>query len=667
MKHSTETANNAVNGDNLRSNTFGRIEKALYGLVCCLSCMVILAASGGCDIGTPYAGGGISNLLQSAPALEEFDENNNYIPYKQTGEMNIPRYLHGGMTHSGGLAYVFGGSDERGLSALDSVEFYDQSTLDEDSPVVESETGVWIDTDIEGNPIAMIEGPRILHTVTELTNGEFIIIGGTDNMSQGAPKAQAEKFDPNTRQSTPIEDPMELPRFRHKVTRLPNGELLITGGQIQVDVVIAIPGQGGQGGGPIDQQEPRFPSTNIVEVFSPNSNEFDILMSRSSAAGEATMAGARGRSGHAVARLAGIDKIYQGGDDIYLLAGGMETLSAVSGFAPGDKFPGAVGRGEADGKTSIEVYDPGVGAFILISSVKLNTPRINTPYAVNLGQFNDWTPDGVQGMGNAILITHGNSDGTCPETPLLDQVFIAYFQAGGGPAGGLRFFEAKDDQYLTQIQHMEYSAGAPLRGDQVARCGTNPVAMPRKVDDAMYPETERQAWVFSLAGSDIFNTPNGCVENLSSSAMLAGCVFDPFFNVGLALGANGSPTDLGSQRRRTGLGGHLGIVGAWFTIDSAVGRTVLDPLADPQLEVFVGTMDFWGSSPPTRWAQNRGRERTYVTCLKIGGVNGIVGDYDDRILLAGGGRSYAAAGGEPASPSAEIFLPPGVSQFNNED
>ena len=662
MKHSTETANNAVNGDNLRSNTFGRIEKALYGLVCCLSCMVILAASGGCDIGTPYAGGGIAGLLQSAPALDEFDENNNYIPYKQTGEMNIPRYLHGGMTHSGGLAYVFGGSDERGLSALDSIEFYDQSTLDEDSPVVESETGVWIDTDIEGNPIAMIEGSRILHTVTELTNGEFIIIGGTDNMGQATPKAQAEKFDPNTRQSTPIVEPMQRPRFRHKVTRLPNGELLITGGQIQVDVTIAVPGGGGQGGGVVDQQEPRFPSTNIVEVFSPNSNEFDILMSRSSAAGAATMAGARGRSGHAVARIAGIDQIYQGGDDIYLLAGGMETLSAASGFAPGDKFPGAVGRGEADGKTSIEVYDPGLGAFILISSVKLNTPRVNTPYAVNLGQFNDYTPDGVQGMGNAILITHGNSDGNCPETPLLDQVFIAYFQPGGGPANGLRFFEAKDDQYLTQIQHMEYSAGPPLRGDQVARCGTNPVAMPRKVDDAIHPLTEKQARIFSLAGSDIFVTPTGCAENLSSNAMLAGCVFDPFFNVGLALTNNGSPTDLGRERDRTGQVNYLGLVGAWFTIDSAVGRTVLDPLT----ENFVGTMDFWGNSPPTRWAQNRGRERTYVTCLKIGGVNGIVGDYDDRILLAGGGRSYGAAGGEPTSPSAEIFLPPGVSEFNDD-
>ncbi len=651
MKHSTETANNAVNGDNLRSNKSGRIEKALYGLVCCLSCIVILAASGGCDLGTPQAGGGISNLLQSAPALEEFDENNNYVPYKQTGEMNMPRYLHAGMTHSGGLAFVFGGSDERGLSALDSIEFYDQSTLDEDSPVVESETGVWIDTDIEGNPIAMIEGARILHTVTELTNGEFIIIGGTDNMSQGIPKSLAEKFDPNTRQSTAIEDPMELPRFRHKVTRLPNGELLVTGGQIQVDVTIEVPGQGQQGGGVVDQQEPRFPSTNVVEVFSPNSNEFDILMSRSSAAVPATLAGARGRAGHAVCRIAGIDLTYQGGDDLYILAGGMETLSAVSGFAPGEKFPGAVGRGEADGKTSIEVYDPGLGAFILISSVKLNTPRVNTPYAVNLGQFNDFTPDGVRGMGNAILVTHGNSDGTCPETPLLDQVFIAYFQAGGGPANGLRFFEAKDEQYLTQIQHMEYPGlEAPARGEQVARAGTNPVAMPRKIEDAIHPLTEKQAWVFSLAGADIFNTPNGCAENLSSSAMLAGCVFDPFFNVGLALTNNANPTDLGRERDRTGQVNYLGIIGAWFTIDSDVARS----------------MDSWGTSPQTRWPENRGFARTYVTCLKVGGVNGILGDYDDRILLAGGGRSYGAAGGEPTSPSAEIFLPPGVSDYNEE-
>ena len=646
MKHSTETGNNAVNGDTLRSKTFGRIEKALYGLVCCLCCLVILTASGGCDIGTPY-GGGIANLLQSAPPLEEFDENNNYIPYKQTAEMKIPRYLHQGASHSGGLAFVFGGSDERGLSSLDSIEFFDQSTFDQDAPVVESEAGVWIDSDIEGDPITMVEGPRVLHTITELPNGKFIIIGGTESLTNGIIKSRAEMFDPNTRQSEVIEDEMNFPRFRHRASRLPNGELLITGGQIQVDVTIEGPG-GNQGGG-VDQQVPRYPSTQDVEVFSPNSGEFELLMTRTSNPSPSTLASQRGRSDHTISRIAGPDNVYEGGDDMYVLTGGMETLSAVSGFAPESKYPGTVGRGEGDGKTSIEVFDPGSSIFILISSVKLDSPRVNSPYAVNLGQYNDYTPDGVQGMGNSLLITHGNGDANCPTTPLVDQVFIASFTSGAGPARGIRFFESREDQYLTHIQHMEYPGPtAPARGDQVSRCATNPVAMPRRYEDAIHPLLEKQIWVFSLAGVDIFPVPGGCVYNHSSTAMLAGCVFDPFFNVAIALSANDIPTNLG-RVRQSNPQNYLGIVGTWFTIDSDVGMD----------------MTAWGTSPQTRWPENRGFERSYVTCMKIGGVDGILGNYDDRILLAGGGRSYNASGGEPTSPSAEIFLPPGVSEYND--
>ena len=55
---------------------------------------------------------------------------------------------------------------------------------------------------------------------------------------------------------------------------------------------------------------------------------------------------------------------------------------------------------------------------------------------VNLGQFNDFTPDGVLGMGNAVLVTHGNVGGGCPVTPLIDQVFMASFTPGAGPALG---------------------------------------------------------------------------------------------------------------------------------------------------------------------------------------------------------------------------------------
>ncbi len=648
MKHSTDNSAKAVNGETLSSINFGQIEKALYGFVCCLCCLIIVTASGGCDLGTPTSR--IANLLQSAPPLEEFDENNNYIPYKLTSELNTPRYMHVGKTHSGGLAFVFGGSDERGLSSLDTIEFFDQSVVDQEALAVETETGVWIDSDIEGNPIALGGGPRILHTVTELPNGRFIIIGGSDNLAAGTVVSRAEIFDPNTRQTEFVEGEMFEPRFRHRVTRLPAGNLLITGGQIFTSVTVINPNiKPGTPGA--ETQEARYPSTRTVEYYSPNDSAFLELTLRDSASSPARLASQRGRADHCVGRLAGPDKALGGSDDMYMVTAGMETLSAVSGLAPDTKFSGAVGRGEADGKTSIEVFDPGTNIFTLISSVKLDNPRLDKPYAINLGQYNDYTPDGVRGMGNSILITHGNSDGICPITPFIDQLFIASFTPGAGPARGIRFFEVTEEQYYTHIQHMEYPGPtAPAAGDQVARCSTNPVALPREFPEAVHPQLEKQIWVFSLAGVDIYPVPGGCVYNHNNPAMLAGCVFDPFFNVPANLVNNLSPRDLANQRRTDGPPNYLGIVGAWFTIDGNISAEMTD----------------WGTTSPNRWPENKGGERCYVTCLQIGGVDGIIGTYDDRILLAGGGKSYGSQGGEPTSPSAEVFLPPGSSEYNED-
>ena len=647
MKHSSDNGAQAVNGETLRSIKFGQIEKALYGLVCCLCGLIIVTASGGCDLGTPRSR--ISNLLQSAPPLEEFDENNNYIPYKQTSELNTPRYMHEGKTHTGGLAFVIGGSDERGLSSLDSIEFFDQSTFDQNAPVVETETGLWVDSDIEGNPMVLLSGPRILHTITELPSGRFLIIGGTTNLAAGEVVSRAELFDPNTRQSTFVEGEMVQPRFRHRVDVLPNGNLIVTGGQTLTSVTVVNPNvKPGTPGA--ETQEARYPSTRDVEVFSPNDNSFVPLTLRDSAATPARLASQRGRADHAVSRLAGPDNVWGGSDDMYIVTAGLETLSAVSGLAPDTKFPGSVGRGEADGKTSIEVFDPGTNIFTLISSVKLDDARLERAYAVNLGKYNDYTPDGVRGMGNSVLITHGNSDGTCPTTPLIDQVFVASYQPGAGPARGIRFFEVREDLYLTHVQNMEYPGPtAPARGDQISRCGTNPVSLPRKFEDAIHPVLEKQIWIFSLAGVDVFPVPGGCAYNHNSPAMVAGSVFDPFFNVAANLGNNLEPRNLVNERRANPQN-HLGIVGTWFTVDGNITSDMLS----------------WGTTPQNRWPENKGLERVYTTCLQIGGVDGIIGSYDDRILLAGGGKSFGAFGGEPTAPSAEVFLPPGNSDFNED-
>ena len=647
MKHSSDNGAQAVNGETLRPIKFGQIEKALYGLVCCLCGLIIVTASGGCDLGTPRSR--ISNLLQSAPPLEEFDENNNYLPYKQTSELHTPRYMHEGKTHTGGLAFVIGGSDERGLSSLDSIEFFDQSTFDQNAPVVETETGLWVDSDIEGNPIVMLSGPRILHTITELPSGRFLIIGGTTNLAAGEVVSRAEIFDPNTRQSIFVEGEMVQPRFRHRVDVLPNGNLIVTGGQTLTNVTVVNPAvKPGTPGA--ETQEARYPSTRDVEVFSPNDNSFVPLTLRDSAAPPARLASQRGRADHAVSRLAGPDNVWGGSDDMYIVTAGLETLSAVSGLAPDTKFPGSVGRGEADGKTSIEVFDPGTNIFTLISSVKLDDARLERAYAVNLGKYNDYTPDGVRGMGNSVLITHGNSDGTCPTTPLMDQVFVASYQPGAGPARGIRFFEVREDLYLTHIQNMEYPGPmAPARGDQISRCGTNPVSLPRQFEDAIHPVLEKQIWIFSLAGVDVFPVPGGCAYNHNSPAMVAGSVFDPFFNVAANLSNNYEPRNLVNERR-TNPQNYLGIVGAWFTIDGNITSDMLS----------------WGTTPQNRWPENKGLERVYTTCLQIGGVDGIIGSYDDRILMAGGGKSFGAFGGEPTAPSAEVFLPPGNSDFNED-
>ena len=619
-------------------------ERALQGLVACLCVMIIVVAAGGCDTGTPQTQ--IPGVLQAAPPLAEFDENNNYIPYYRTGEMNTPRYMHRAVAHSSGLVWAIGGSDERGLSSLDSAEFFDQSTFDDNAPPLESLTGLWIDTDIEGNPIIMENGPRILFSLTELGNSNLIIVGGSANIQNADAQARAEILDPSARVFTFVEGDMQRPRFRHSADLLGNGDLLIAGGQVKATITVidetiaeGMPGR--------ERTETRFPSTEEVEYYSPTNDDFITLRLLDNTLAESTLQTRRGRADHTVGRLAGADDVLGGANDMFMIVGGMQTLSAVSGLAPQTKLPGT---GSFDALTSVEIFDPGTNIFTLIASVKLDSGRLDSPYCVNLGQFNDFTPDGVLGMGNAVLITHGNAGGGCPTTPLIDQIFLARYTPGAGPALGIRFFESRDDQFMTHVQHMEYPTPlSPIKGVQIGRCATNPVALPRAIEPLARGINQRQTWVFSLAGCDIYPVPGGCAYNHSSPPMLAGCVFDPFYNLGIAVQNGLPPRDLVNARRANPQN-FLGIVGAWFTMDSYIDETLAS----------------WGTTPSAaRWAESNGLARAYTVCTPLDGVDGRSGSFDDRILLVGGGRSYPTQGGEPTSPSVEIFLPPGSSNYND--
>ncbi len=606
---------------------------------------IALAGFAGCNHGGKSAPGvGITNVSQAAPTLPERNpETNEYDPYFATADLNRPRYLHEAIFARSGLLWAMGGSDERGLSTLDTAEFFDQARIDKDRPEVESKTGVWIDTNFEGDPIVFNEGPRIMFTLDQLSDGRLILMGGTSDIeSAQRAYAKSEIFDPDAREFETLDTGMIIPRFRHKTVRLFNGNFLIIGGQSVSTVTIINqniePGQPGR-----QEQRTVFLSARQLEVFSVTSQEYERYTLPNSSR-EVTLNTPRGRAGHDVERIAGFDGRLGSADDIYLIAGGFQTLSGAS--APRTKRFGVVGREEADALTVIEFIDSITNVITQAGSISLPEPRIDSPHIINLGTFNDFTLDGVSGMGNSVLITHGNNDGNCPRTDQNpnDELFIATF-TGFGPAQGLQFFNVEDLQTLAQVQGVESPPGFfpainPF-GFMVGRCQTNPVALPRRIVTA--PDVaDVETWVLSMGGTHIYPTPNGCVY-FSDEPISVGNVFDPFFNLRAATLLGRSPRDLRADRTTTN---PLGIVGTWLTLDGAI------PTVD---------LNFFSTTQQSRMAHMTAGWRVYALNIAIPGVDGIINTVDDRVLLSGGGTDGRFVGAEPAAPSCEILLPPGVN------
>lgn len=605
--------------------------------------IIILPAAGflltGCGFGSGSAEGvGIQNVSQAAPRLQDHNDAGDYTPYYATGDLNRPRYLHESIILQSGQPVAMGGSDERGFSGIDNVEIFDQSTFAKDVPRPASLAGLWVDTNFEGDPISFDNGSRMYFTADLLADGRVLVTGGSADLLGGEIRGTAELFDPQTRKFSSVDEKMVKPRFRHVSIPQNDGSILFIGGQIQSSVTVILPTVQ-QGGVRSQIQVTVFNSTSESEFFSPTESKF-LLLTLPGSDTPVKLNSPRGRSGHAVAKMAGPDNVLNSSDDVMVITGGIQTLTGQ--FSPANKLPGDVAAGVADGLTSIEFFDPQTSIFTQVSNVSLSTSRVNKPYIVNLGQFNDFTPDGVQGMGNMVLITHGNSDGTCPVTPLVDELLVANF-TGFGPAQGLQFFAVEDATNNGHVQGIEYRRPP----DFVGRCGTNPVGLPRRLITA--PGVgDVETWVFSLAGVDIFLSPAGvCVENTISPTMRAGCVFDPFYSLA-ATDLGLPPRDLQSQRSKNN---PLGVVGTWLTLDGQI------PTTDRSL--------FGNTQSRSRWGHMVAAARIWHRCIPLAGVDGVLNTADDRILLAGGGTSYGVAmidlGGEPTAPSAEIFLPPNVN------
>src|SRR5208282_852149 len=125
-----------------------------------------------------------------------------------TGALNTPRFQHTATLLPNGQVLVAGGYD---TNVLQSAETYNPST------------GVWT----TNNPMNV---PREYHTATLLPNGKVLVAGGYYvPVHRGIYLQSAELFDPSNGTWT-LTGPMNFAREYHTATLLPNGQVLVSGG-----------------------------------------------------------------------------------------------------------------------------------------------------------------------------------------------------------------------------------------------------------------------------------------------------------------------------------------------------------------------------------------------------------------------------------------------------
>ncbi|MBN1421259.1 MAG: hypothetical protein JXP34_20970, partial [Planctomycetes bacterium] len=362
-----------------------------------------------------------------------------YLPEGQfyiTGEMTTPRYYHTATTLDDGTVLVLGGSEERLLSGLDSVEIYHPILIEEPRP--ESLQGAFIDTDFEGNPLHMNEGPRIYHTATRMVNGKVLVLGGAPDALVGDGVAKVEIYDPLTRTFETLENAMDDPRFRHTTTYLASGKLALFGGQISVEETVIDPNY------PVNdprfmQQINTYPSVREIIFFDPTVLDFEKPLDFNGK--PLVLQSQRGRSSHALVRIAGIDGDLGGGVDVYVLAGGFQTLSPL--FAPQTKLPR---DGDLTNITALEFYHPGQRLVQRAQGAGLQYGRVNDPLAVNLGFYRATNMKGEPGVSNCFIVMAGDDNDPFGsiDSILEHEVFAATF-TGQGPGDGIRFFRQQPD------------------------------------------------------------------------------------------------------------------------------------------------------------------------------------------------------------------------------
>jgi len=569
--------------------------------------------------------------------------------------MSSPRYGHSATALDDGTILVIGGTDEIFLSAFATAEIHvPGATPPPGAPTPGTITGDFIDQDIDGNPIALAHGGRFFHTATLLDDGTLLVIGGTDHIFFGEPNDRSEIFDPATRtftepalQIAPADD-IDEPRTRHSATRLPDGRVLVAGGQEfrTVNVPRGFPG--------VTITIPAHASTETLEIFDPATLSFSEAVDTQGFA--AVLTTPRGRAAHTTATFAGFDGALGSGDDAIGFIGGYMTLSAISLAAPQDLYPWNFGTTKL---SSMDFYDPISGTVNLAMGLQLS-PRVNHPIAVNLGADHPSTPSGDPGVANAVLILGGDGDAPCPEgapqvgsgTTDHAELLIATF-TGFGPSNGIRFTAIPGATMTNDLVAPAVSSSPHANGHEIAIAGCG--EFQRSFTQAVLLDATRTYGTFTGPSSIVVTAGGAEVEDLLTceisiegpcpGALRGFEFFDPFYDIAAnatllsQLGpANPAPWDLAGNVTTLN---PLGLRGTWLRFDGAIPSD--------------STVGYADGSPALSLAAGR----LLHTLTRSVGADGTLGTLDDRVVVIGGTDEYwPTFGGDPVPLSCEVFVPP---------
>ena len=345
-------------------------------LVIAFVCTPVLLIVSGCHGNSSS----IPNINNAAAFLED---NAVYLG----PSMVSPRYGHTGTTLEDGTVLIVGGSDERHLTSIDAAEIFDQgASVSISDPIPPTISGDFIDTDVEGNLMLLTQGGRVFHTATLLPDGNVFICGGTGDALFAQSVDTSEIFDISTREFAPdflqLNEDINVSRFRHSATLLPNGKVLIAGGQESRQETIIDPNFApGQPGFQVDINV--FPSLKTMEIFDPGSLSFQPALSVNG--DNAEFLSARGRAGHNTGTMAGVDNSLGTTDDILLHAGGFQTLSTI--FAPQFKLPW---QQDTSNSQNFEYFDATTNDNRIAAGI-VAADRVNHPILLNLGTVRDST------------------------------------------------------------------------------------------------------------------------------------------------------------------------------------------------------------------------------------------------------------------------------------